>query len=108
MLRLFPAVPFNMRVATTDTTLPVGGGPSASQPVLVRKGDVICYSVGTMQRRKDLWGADADEFRPARWEDQHGPEYLPFNGGPRVCIGRMLNSLLITLLQMTNRLECRS
>ena len=89
VLRLYPAVPFNMRVATTDTTLPVGGGPFASDPILVEKGNVICYSVGAMHRRKDLWGLDADEFRPARWESaHHGAEYLPFNGGPRVCIGR--------------------
>jgi cytochrome P450 len=89
VLRLYPAVPFNMRLATTDTTLPVGGGPSASRPILVRKGDVVCYSVGTMHRRTDLWGVDADKFRPGRWENfQPGAEYLPFNGGPRVCIGR--------------------
>lgn len=50
-----------------------------------------------MHRRKDLFGEDAEEFRPERWLDGEGEgkkglrvgwEYLPFNGGPRICIGR--------------------
>lgn len=85
-----------MRSATVDTTLPVGGGSSGSKPVLVRKGDVVCFSAWTMHRRKDLWGDDADEFRPARWQGfQPGPEYLPFNAGPRVCIGRMCSDYFV-------------
>ena len=44
-----------------------------------------------MHRRTDFYGLDAEEFRPERWEDgQLKPrwEYLPFNGGPRICIGQ--------------------
>ena len=51
-----------------------------------------------MHRRKDLYGEDAEEFRPDRWEDLSLPlyhdsvsagwGYLPFNSGPRVCLGR--------------------
>jgi hypothetical protein len=42
-----------------------------------------------MHRRKDLFGADADEFRPERWQYlRPGWNYLPFNGGPRTCLGR--------------------
>ena len=51
----------------------------------------VAYSVYHMQRREDLYGSDAGSFRPERWE---GPEladikweYLPFNGGPRLCLG---------------------
>ena len=44
-----------------------------------------------MQRREDLYGPDALEFRPERWDDPQldkiGWGYLPFNGGPRVCLG---------------------
>ena len=43
-----------------------------------------------MHRRKDFYGEDAEEFKPERWETlRPGWEYLPFNGGPRICIGRM-------------------
>ena len=42
-----------------------------------------------MHRRTDYYGPDADEFKPERWEVlRPGWEYLPFNGGPRICIGR--------------------
>jgi cytochrome P450 len=42
-----------------------------------------------MHRRKDIYGTDADEFRPERWETLR-PHwgYLPFSGGSRVCVGR--------------------
>ena len=46
-----------------------------------------------MHRRKDLYGEDAMLFVPERWEDgtlakEIGYGYLPFNGGPRVCLGQ--------------------
>ena len=53
------------------------------------KGTIAVYSVWTMHRRKDFYGPDADEFKPERWEHlRPGWEYLPFNGGPRICIGQ--------------------
>jgi cytochrome P450 len=55
----------------------------------VHKGEEVNYSVYVMQRRKDIWGADADEFNPERWASRRtGWEYLPFNGGPRICLGQ--------------------
>jgi cytochrome P450 len=90
VLRLQPPVPANFRVATKDTSLPVGGGPDRRSPVYVRKGTMVAYNVFAMHRRTDLWGKDARTFRPERWEEnaKHGWEYLPFNGGPRICLGR--------------------
>lgn len=45
-----------------------------------------------MHRRRDIYGDDADEFRPERWANDAlknvGWGYLPFNGGPRVCLGQ--------------------
>ncbi|KAJ5240282.1 hypothetical protein N7468_004901 [Penicillium chermesinum] len=90
VLRLQPPVPVNFRVATKDTSLPVGGGPDGRSPIYVQKGVIVAYSVFAMHRRTDFWGQDATTFRPERWEEngKHGWEYLPFNGGPRICLGQ--------------------
>lgn len=68
-LRMNPPVPGNSREAIRDTILPVGGGPDNKSPIFVTKGSILSYQVWTMQRRKDLFGDDAEEFRPERWEN---------------------------------------
>jgi len=86
-LRLYPVVPGNARRANKDTYLPVGGGPNGTEKVFVPKDTTVDYSVFVMHRRKDLWGDDADVFKPERWEGRKtGWEFVPFNGGPRICI----------------------
>ncbi|PWY71025.1 cytochrome P450 52A13 [Aspergillus heteromorphus CBS 117.55] len=88
-LRLWPPLPSNARVAACDTVLPHGGGPTGEDPIHVPKGTVVIYTVYVMHRRKDLFGEDADSFRPERWENRKFSwEYLPFNGGPRICLGQ--------------------
>lgn len=88
-LRIHPVVPGNARMALKDTVVPLGGGPDGKSPVFIPKGWTLAWSVWTMHRRKDLFGEDAEEFKPERWETlRPGWEYLPFNGGPRICIGR--------------------
>ena len=93
VLRLYPSVPVNSRAALKTTTLPVGGGPDGRSPILIRKGEAVGYCVYAMHRRTDIYGKDALEFRPERWEDGKllrdvGYGYLPFNAGPRVCLGQ--------------------
>lgn len=93
ILRLYPVVPANTRTATRDTTLPTGGGPNRDKPVFVAKGQVVLYSVYWTHRDPQYWGEDADEFNPERWDKGANPvgrgwEYLPFNGGPRICLGQ--------------------
>ncbi|MCJ1260408.1 hypothetical protein MMC22_000269 [Lobaria immixta] len=97
-LRLFPSVPVNTRTAHQTTILPVGGGSNGQSPVLVRRDENVAYCIYAMHRRKDLYGHDAEDFRPERWEEQNLPlyrdsvsaawGYLPFSGGPRVCLGQ--------------------
>ncbi|KAL4735420.1 cytochrome P450 [Aspergillus similis] len=107
VLRLQPPVPVNLRVAVKDTSLPVGGGPDGKSPVFIEKGQPILYSVYAMHRRKDLWGPDADSFRPERWEEnaKRGWEYLPFNGGPRICLGQQyaLTEASYTIVRLMQR-----
>ena len=90
-LRLYPSVPINVRIAQKTTWLPRGGGPDGDAPLLVRRGVGVGFLAYYLHRRKDLYGDDAGEFRPERWE---GPElanigwgYIPFHGGPRLCLG---------------------
>ncbi|KAI0444017.1 cytochrome P450 52E2 [Xylaria telfairii] len=112
-LRLNPPVAANMREAVRDTVLPRGGGPDGKAPVFVRKGTNVRYLPWVMHRRKDIFGDDADEFRPERWEDLRVThEYLPFNAGPRICIGQqfaLTQMALITLrlLQAFKTIERR-
>lgn len=112
-LRLNPVVPVNARQALRDTTLPRGGGPDRNSPIFIPKGTEIGYSVYVMHRRKDLWGEDALEFKPERWVNKKvGWEYLPFNGGPRICIGQQFalteaSFVVVRMLQKFDRLENR-
>lgn len=88
-LRLYPAIPVNSRDALRDTILPVGGGKDGKSPLFVPKGTQVRYSAFVMQRREDIWGPDASEWKPDRWIGRRqGWEYIPFSGGPRVCLGR--------------------
>ncbi len=90
-LRLYPPIPINVRFARKTTWLPRGGGPDGSSSVLVRRGTGVGFPVYYMHRRKDIYGQDAMEFRPERWEGPKladiGWAYLPFHGGPRLCLG---------------------
>jgi cytochrome P450 len=112
-LRLFPVVPSNSRVAVRDTILPLGGGPDGKSPVFVTKGTTLSYYPYTMHRREDLYGPDAAEFRPERWETlRPGWEYLPFNGGPRICLGQQFalteaSYTTIRMLQTFRTIESR-
>ncbi len=55
----------------------------------VRKGTTVLWYVYAMHRRADIFGDDAEDFRPERWDGlRPGWGFLPFNGGPRICIGR--------------------
>lgn len=108
ILRLFATVPLNSRRATKDTTLPRGGGPDGQSPIYIKKGQEINYMVHVMHRRKDIWGPDASEFRPERWVGRKpGWEFLPFNGGPRICLGQQfaLTEAGYVLVRMLQRFE---
>ncbi|KAG9231002.1 cytochrome P450 [Amylocarpus encephaloides] len=90
--RLYPQLPVNVRVATKTTLLPKGGGPDGQSPVLLPKGTGVGWSTYHMHRQTRIWGLDAEEFRPERWEEslekKVGWGFLPFHGGPRICLGK--------------------
>jgi len=80
----------------------------------VKKGDVITIPIGPVNTLKSLWGPDAHEFRPERWENEVPgsassipgiySNLLTFLAGPRNCIGYRfalaeIKSFLFTLLR---------
>jgi cytochrome P450 len=57
----------------------------------IRKGDIILVGIYAMHHRPDYF-PDPEAFRPERFapeQEKHLPRYayLPFGGGPRICIG---------------------
>jgi cytochrome P450 len=103
-LRLHPPIPRNSREALRDTTLPTGGGPDGTEPIFVPEGTQVGYQIFSMHRRKDVYGEDADDFVPERWTESNlrpGWAFLPFNGGPRICIGQQF------ALNLASYIVCR-
>lgn len=42
-----------------------------------------------MHSDSEVWGPDTQNFVPERWDKlRPGFNYLPFNAGPRICIGQ--------------------
>jgi cytochrome P450 len=117
-LRLYPVVPFNVRVALKDTTFPRGGGPDGLSPIGILKDTFVGYSPLVMQRRADLYPATDDPtlateyFNPDRWATWQPKPWtcIPFNGGPRLCVGQQfaltnMGYTIVRLLQRFDRLE---
>ncbi|CAD0107414.1 unnamed protein product [Aureobasidium uvarum] len=117
-LRLYPIVPFNVRVSLKDTTLPRGGGPDGTQPIGI-PGKSSQYKKEST-RREDIYPPTSEkfphylDFEPDRW-DGWNPKmwtYIPFNGGPRICIGQQFALTevaysVVRILQTYSRVECK-
>ncbi|KAF8313151.1 cytochrome P450 [Cantharellus anzutake] len=94
-LRLFPPAPLNLRSSRLSTLLPPDQTTNG-KPIYIPGGTTVLFTPLLMQRRKDLWGSDADEFDPERWIDKERVKkmtddpfmFLPFGAGPRICLGR--------------------
>jgi hypothetical protein len=100
-----------MRVADKTTLLPSGGGPSGTSPVLIPKGTAVGYSIYHMHRMANLYGKNAHEFHPERWENTDlekkvGWGFMPFHGGPRICLGSKFPRSLIKRYADRNRGFC--
>jgi cytochrome P450 len=81
-LRLYPPVPRFDRETVADDRL------GAHE---VKAGDIVSIWPWLLHRHELLWD-DPDAFDPDRWLDdrragRHRFQYIPFGGGPRVCVG---------------------
>ncbi|KAL8900661.1 MAG: hypothetical protein Q9192_000960 [Flavoplaca navasiana] len=117
-LRLYPSVPFNMRIALKDTTLPRGGGHDGLSRVGIKKDTIIGYAPRHLHLNPNMYPAASassppvQDFCPERWETwtPRPWQYIPFNGGPRICIGQQfalteIGYTTVRIVQKFDRLE---
>lgn len=82
--------------------------PAGSPGVWIRgrcypAGTVLSVPTYSMHHSKEIWGEDADEFRPERWlgegltARQKGA-FIPFSYGPRACVGRNVAEMEMRLI----------
>ncbi|KAJ6605399.1 cytochrome P450 [Mycena vulgaris] len=117
-MRVHAPVVFTQRMAMEDDVLPLAkpyidkdGNSHDSLPI--PKGQMIHIPILAVNTDKEIWGEDATEFKPERWETipdnaSHIPgvwaNLLTFFAGPHNCIGFRfslveLKSLLFTLIR---------
>ena len=104
-----------MRMCVKNCILPNGGSIKGQTPIIVKRGTEVNMVFRAMQRDPDLWGLDAAEFRPERWEERELKstwEYMPFSRGARACPAQQMALLecgyvLIRFLQEFERMENR-
>ncbi|KAF8594146.1 cytochrome P450, partial [Ceratobasidium sp. AG-I] len=73
-LRVFAPVPNVGREAAFDISIPVGEAykdrkGNMQTEIKIQKGDSILLPILSMNRATEVWGEDATEFRPERWEN---------------------------------------
>ncbi|KAJ7358158.1 cytochrome P450 [Mycena albidolilacea] len=118
VMRVYSPVAFTRREAMEDDVLPLSkpyldrNGKSYDS-ISVPKGTLIQIPISAVHRDKEIWGADADVFRPERWDATSEAvsaipsvwgNLLTFLAGPHNCIGFRfsiveIKSLLFTLLR---------
>ncbi|RMY35944.1 hypothetical protein D0866_04275 [Hortaea werneckii] len=68
------------------------------------QGVVLSVPAYTMHHSKEIWGPDANEYRPERWEkltDTQKQAFIPFSYGPRACVGRNVAEMELALIVAT-------
>jgi hypothetical protein len=101
------------RRAINDNILPIGGGPDGKAPVYVEKGTIVAMNLWGLHHDKDIWGEDANEFKPDRWVGKRTKwDFVPFLGGPRICPAQQqvythTTYLLVRLTQEFQAIENR-
>ncbi|KUI56064.1 Cytochrome P450 4e2 [Cytospora mali] len=84
VLRIYPPAVFIQRQAAVDILI---------EGIRIPKGTIVEGPTAPIGMNPLIWGQDAHEFRPERWEqltkEQSSPyAFQAFSSGPRVCIGK--------------------
>lgn len=102
--RLMPTVPMILREVTDDFEIEPG--------LVIPKGVKLVMNFCALHRREDIWGSDADKFKPERFcmensESRHLFSYLPFSGGSRICIANKYSNiaLKVAMVQLLRKFK---
>lgn len=92
-MRLYPPAPAIDRIAKTDLNL---------HGLDIKKGDFIVIGIMPLHRHEKLWN-NPNDFDPTRFErekikSKHKFSFIPFSGGPRVCIGLRFAMMEATII----------
>ncbi|KAF7358749.1 Cytochrome P450 [Mycena sanguinolenta] len=118
VMRIHSPVVFTNRMAMRDDVIPLGTPYTDTRgkqhdSIVVSKGQMIYVPVAALNRDTRIWGADAAEFKPDRWDAvPEAANSIPgvwshlfsFLGGPHNCIGwrfslAEMKCLLYTLIR---------
>lgn len=66
-------------------------------------GDVLSVPSYTIHRDPEIWGSDAEEFVPERWDParltaRQKAAFIPFSTGPRACVGRNIAEMELIVI----------
>ncbi|KAJ3513110.1 hypothetical protein NM208_g15231 [Fusarium decemcellulare] len=67
-------------------------------------GSVLSVPTYSIHHSKEIWGPDADDFKPERWDDvttRQKNAFIPFSHGPRACVGRNVAEMEMKLIAAT-------
>ena len=67
-------------------------------------GTVLSVPAYTIHHSGEIWGPDADEFVPERWDrlsERQKNAFIPFSYGPRSCVGRNVAEMELCLIVST-------
>jgi benzoate 4-monooxygenase len=65
---------------------------------------VLSVPAYTIHHSKEIWGSNADEFVPDRWNkltERQKTGFIPFSYGPRSCVGRNVAEMELALIVAT-------
>ncbi|KAJ4485545.1 cytochrome P450 [Lentinula aciculospora] len=112
VLRLHPPILENHHEAADTISVPLSEpiAGTSEMCLVIPKGTILEIPVNVVQTDPNVWGPDAEIFRPARWLERknrgirHEREILAFSEGPRSCIGKTfamceVKALIVTLIR---------
>ncbi len=104
-MRLYPPAPLISRQPMEDCEL---------GPVTLKAGELVIIPIYALHRHRRLWD-DPERFDPERFAPEavaarHRFAFMPFGGGPRVCIGNAfaLQEAVAVLAVLLQRLRVRA